>query len=319
MKFKPDNEKYQGIIFAGGAYILWGILPVYWKLLQTVPALEVLAHRIVWSVIFLWVLLAITRKGSAFFTEIKGLARCPRTILGILVTGLILNLNWGTYIWAVNHDHIIQTSLGYYINPLVSVLLGIIFLHERLSLWQMLAFLLAAAGVLSLTIQYGAFPWIAVILALSFGLYGLFKKLTNLGSITGLTLETMLTSIFAISYLIYINIAGTGAFHLSFSAAPLLLCGAGIVTAIPLLLFGAGARRLPLFLIGFLQYISPTMTLLLGVFVYHEPFTRGHLISFTVIWIGLIVFSLARTPILAGLEDKILSKAGLPINKGQNY
>ncbi len=315
MKPIPDNEKYKGIIFASGAYILWGILPVYWKLLHSVPALEVLAHRIVWSVIFLWVLLAINGKISAFWIELKELARHPRTLLGIFITGLILNLNWGTYIWAVNHDHIIQTSLGYYINPLVSVLLGMVFLNERLSLWQLVAFILAAAGVLSLTIQYGAFPWVAVILALSFGLYGLFKKLINIGSITGLTLETMLTSIAAVAYLVYVNDIGMGAFHFSLSTTTFLLTGAGIVTAIPLLLFAYGARRLPLFVIGFLQYISPTMTLLLGVFIYHEPFTKEHLISFVVIWMGLIIFSLARTRVLADLENKILSKAGVDISK----
>ncbi len=309
-----DSEKYKGIIFASGAYILWGILPIYWKLLHSVPALEVLAHRIVWSVVFLWGLLTIKGNISSFLTEIKELVRRPRILLGIFIAGLILNLNWGTYIWAVNHNHIIQTSLGYYINPLVSVMLGMIFLHERLSLWQLLAFILAAAGVVSLTIQYGAFPWVAVILALSFGLYGLFKKLINIGSITGLTLETMLTSIAAVIYLVYLNNIGMGVFRFFPSQTTFLLAGAGIVTAIPLLLFAAGARRLPLFVIGFLQYISPTMTLLLGVFIYHEPFTRGHLMSFVVIWIGLIIFSMARTRVLAGLENKILSKVGADLS-----
>ncbi len=316
MKSRQDNEKYRGIIFAGGAYILWGILPVYWKLLQNVPAVEVLAHRIVWSVIFLWGLLAVNGKAKAFLIEVKELARCPRTLLGIFITGLILNLNWGTYIWAVNHDHIIQTSLGYYINPLVSVLLGMLFLQERLSLWQLVAFFLAAAGVLSLTLQYGAFPWVAIVLAITFGLYGLFKKTIKIGAVTGLTLETMLTSVFAIFYLIYLNRIGSGAFHFTLSANTVFLSGAGVVTAIPLLLFGAGARRLPLFVIGFLQYISPTMTLLLGVFVYHEPFSRGHLLSFAIIWSGLLLFSLAKTRILAALEDKIIKRQGLDINNG---
>lgn len=316
MKSIQSDEHYKGILFVSGAYIIWGILPIYWKFLQDVPASEVLAHRIVWSVVFLWGLLIINGKTSAFINEIRELS--PKTLLLIFISGIILNLNWGTYIWAVNHDHIIQTSLGYYINPLISVLLGILFLQERLSLWQVLAFLLAAAGVLSLTIQYGAFPWVGIVLAVTFGVYGLLKKMVNINSITGLTLETMLTSIFALIYLMYLNNAGTGAFHLSLSATTLLLCGAGIVTAIPLLLFGAGAIRLPLFVIGFLQYISPTMTLLLGIFVYHEPFTKGHLISFTVIWIGLIIFSLARTHTLKRLEQKILSKVGRQMDEVQN-
>jgi chloramphenicol-sensitive protein RarD len=201
-----------------------------------------------------------------------------------------------------------ETSLGYYINPLVSVLLGIFFLKERLSLWQLFAFFLAIVGVLSLTLQYGDFPWVALTLALSFGVYGLFKKVINIGSITGLTLETLVTCVFALAYLGYVYNTGNGAFKLSLSPTTLLLIGAGAVTATPLILFAAGTRRLPLFVIGFLQYISPTMGLLLGIFIYHEPFTRGHLISFAVIWAGLIVFSLSRIPLLVGIEEKIMKQ-----------
>lgn len=308
MKTSISNEYYHGSLMAGGAYILWGVLPIYWKFLVSVPALEILAHRIVWSVFFLWVLLFFQGRIKSFLGEIRLLLGRPRTLLGVFAAGLILNLNWGTYIWAVNHNHIIQTSLGYYINPLISVLLGIIFLKERLSLWQLLAFFLAAVGVLSLTIQYGAFPWVALTLALTFGFYGLFKKLTSLDSISGLTLETMLTCLFALAYLIYLGLAGWGSFNFSWSAQNGLLFGAGIVTAVPLLLFGAGAQRLPLFVLGFLQYISPTMTLLLGALLYHEPFTRGHLASFGIIWVALIVFSLSKTRVLSQAEERILNR-----------
>ncbi|NLO21233.1 MAG: EamA family transporter RarD [Syntrophomonadaceae bacterium] len=309
MKAFVNNKYYNGILMAGGSYTIWGILPIYWKYLETIPALQILAHRIVWSVFFLWVLMLFQGKIKNFLREIKGLLGRPRILLGVFTAGVILNLNWGTYIWAVNHNHIVQTSLGYYINPLISVMLGIIFLKERLSLWQLLAFLLATIGVLSLTLQYGTFPWVALILALSFGFYGLFKKLTSLDSITGLTLETMLTCIFALAYLIYLRAANLGSFHFSLSAQSGLLFGAGIVTAVPLLLFGAGAHRLPLFVLGFLQYINPTMTLLLGTLLYHEPFTRGHLLSFGLIWIALIVFSLSKTRMLSQMEERILSRS----------
>ncbi|PKM75816.1 MAG: EamA family transporter RarD [Firmicutes bacterium HGW-Firmicutes-15] len=320
MIFKERNERANGIGFAAGAYLLWGILPVYWKLLQNVSSIEVLAHRVIWSFIFLLIILIITRKLQPFLSEVREITRLPRKMLGIIITTIMINLNWFLYIWAVNQNHIIQTSLGYYINPLVSVLLGIFFLKERLSLWQLFAFLLAIVGVSSLTLQYGAFPWVALTLAISFGLYGLLKKVINIGSITGLTLETLVSCIFALAYLGYVYNTGNGAFKLSLSPTTLLLIGAGAVTATPLILFAAGARRLPLFVIGFLQYISPTIGLILGIFIYHEPFTRGHLISFVVIWGGLIIFSLARMPLLVGLEEKIIIRIDqmLAIRKRKN-
>lgn len=315
MKLERSNEQVKGAAFTAGAYILWGILPIYWKLLEDVPAAEVLAHRIVWSFVFLLALLTVTCKLQVFTREVLKLIRQPRKLLGIFIAAVILNINWGTYIWAVNHDHIIQTSLGYYINPLVSVMLGIIVLKERLSFWELVAFLLAVVGVLNLTIHYSAFPWVALTLAITFGIYGLFKKVIDIGAITGLTLETLLTCVLAFSYLIYVHNIGNGAFHFSMSATTLFLIGAGIVTAIPLLLFAGGTRRLPLYIIGFLQYISPTMTLLLGIFVYHEPFTRAHLLSFMIIWAGLILFSLGRTRLLVSLEERIMKMIGVALKK----
>ncbi len=308
MMLKRSNEHANGVGFAAGAYLMWGILPVYWKLLQNVSSLQILAHRVIWAVVFLMFLLIISGKMQAFFDEVKGIVRQPRKMLTICIAAVVLNLNWFLYIWAVNHNHIIQTSLGYYINPLVSVLLGILFLKERLSFWQLVAFFLAIVGVLSLTLQYGTFPWVSLSLAITFGLYGLFKKVVNIGSITGITLETMVTSVFALAYLGYVDNTGNGAFQLAWSSTTLLLMGGGVVTATPLILFAAGARRLPLFVIGFLQYISPSMALLLGIFAYHEPFTRGHLMSFGVIWTGLLLFSLSRTPLLVGLEEKIIKQ-----------
>lgn len=306
MKTSTSDPRGAGVGYAVGAYLLWGILPVYWKMLQAVPPVQILAHRIFWAFAFLLGLLIASGKLAGFWKETRQLAGQPRKMAAVLIAAVILNLNWLTYIWAVNSDHIVQTSLGYYINPLVSVLLGILFLKERLSFWQLLAFLLAAIGVFSLTLQYGAFPWVAIILALTFGLYGLFKKTIDIGSITGLTLETLLTCSFAVPYLIYVSNAGSSHFQCALSTTSLLLIGAGAVTAVPLVLFAAGAKRLPLFVVGFLQYISPTMGLLLGVLVYHEPFTRGHLGSFMVIWLGLVLFSLSRTRLFIRLEEKII-------------
>ncbi|MEQ8201732.1 MAG: EamA family transporter RarD [Syntrophomonadaceae bacterium] len=301
-----DNRRGAGIGYAAGAYLLWGILPVYWKLLQQVSPLQILAHRIVWAFVFLLSLLLITRKFNGFWNETRQIARQPRKVAAVFVAALTLNINWGTYIWAVNNNHIIQTSLGYYINPLISVMLGILFLKERLSLWQLAAFILAAVGVFSLTLQYGAFPWLSILLAATFGLYGLFKKMANAGSITGLTLETLLTCSFALPYLAYAANSGSSQFGFNLSTTSLLLIGGGVVTATPLILFAAGAKRLPLFVVGFLQYISPTIALLLGVFVYHEPFTQGHLLSFAVIWLGLLLFSLSRTKVLVSMEEKMV-------------
>jgi len=306
MKTSTSDPRGAGVGYAVGAYLLWGILPVYWKMLQAVPPVQILAHRIFWAFAFLLGLLVASGKLAGFWKETRQLAGQPRKMAAVLIAAVILNLNWLTYIWAVNSDHIVQTSLGYYINPLVSVLLGILFLKERLSFWQLLAFLLAAIGVFSLTLQYGAFPWVAIILALTFGLYGLFKKTIDIGSITGLTLETLLTCSFAVPYLIYVSNAGSSHFQCALSTTSLLLIGAGAVTAVPLVLFAAGAKRLPLFVVGFLQYISPTMGLLLGVLVYHEPFTRGHLGSFIIIWMGLLLFSLSRTRLFIRLEEKII-------------
>lgn len=301
-----NNQRAAGIAYAAGSYLLWGILPAYWKLLQQVPPMQILAHRIAWAFVFLVGLLIITGKFSGLLSETRQLIRQPRKTAALLVAAFMLNVNWGLYIWAVNNNHIVQTSLGYYINPLVSVLLGILFLKERLSLWQLAAFLLAAVGVFSLTIQYGAFPWLSILLAVTFGLYGLFKKVVDLGSVNGLTLETLLTCSFALPYLAYAVNTGSSQFHFNFSPTTLLLIGGGAVTATPLILFAAGAKRLPLYVIGFLQYISPTIALILGVLVYHEPFSRGHLLSFMVIWLGLLVFSLSRTRLFIRVEEKVL-------------
>jgi chloramphenicol-sensitive protein RarD len=226
-------------------------------------------------------------------------------------------VNWLTYIWAVNHDHIIETSLGYYINPLVSVLLGVIVLKEKLSLWQTVSFVLAAIGVLNMTLHFGSFPWIALVLAMSFGFYGLCKKIIHLGAVTGIAVETMFISPFALLYLYYAHSSGVGAFALNNPGVSLVLAGAGVVTAIPLILFAGGTKRLPLSIIGFLQYTSPTIALILGVFLFHETFNRVHLVSFILIWVALTVFSLARTRLFIQMENMLLKRVSYKGSTGK--
>jgi len=311
MKFDQSNEQLTGVLSAAGAYFLWGLLPVYWKLMPNVPAQEVLAHRIVWSFVFMVFVLLVSEKGKTFWGECKEIISQRHKLFGIVLTSALISINWFTYIWAVSHNHIVQSSLGYYINPLVSVLLGVIVLKEKLSLWQIISFLLAAVGVLNMVIHFGAVPWVSLTLAASFGLYGLSKKMVNAGAMTGLTLETLFVAPFALMFIWSVHNGGNGAFGFDNPIIAWLLIGAGAITAVPLLLFAAGAKRLPLAVIGFLQYISPTLMLILGVFFYHESFTSVHLMSFVLIWVALTIFSLSRTSLFTHLESQFLKRTQL--------
>ncbi len=275
----------KGILFGIGAYVMWGFFPIYWKLLHVVPALQLLGHRIGWSFLLLVGVILATRQWADFRSKING-----RTLLIYSAAALLIGVNWLTYVWAVNANFIVETSLGYFINPLLSVLLGVIILREKLRTFQWIPILLAAAGVIYLTVIYGKLPWIALTLAFSFGLYGLVKKLAPLGSLQGLTLETGILFLPALFYLLFSEINGTGAFLHGDSLTSLLLFGAGVVTTIPLLMFASAARQIPLTVVGLLQYIAPTLQFLLGVLVYKEPFNRSHLIGFGIIWTALIFF-----------------------------
>lgn len=286
-----QDERFSGVISAVCAYLMWGFLPIYWKLLRQASALEILTHRFIWSLFFLLIFLLLTRRQSSFRNEVRAIGNEPRRILGVLITTALITFNWLVYIWAVNDNRIIETSLGYYINPLVNVLFGVALLKEKLSKRQYLAVILAAAGVLNLILHFGQFPWVALSLAVSFSLYGLCKKLLGIAAITGITLETMLISPLALTYLLYLNSQGTGVFGVSYLFTSALLVGAGVVTALPMVLFANAANRLPLSLLGFIQYLSPTIALLTGVFLYHEPFTQAHAISFGLIWLALAIFS----------------------------
>lgn len=286
-----SNDRTRSIASAIVAYLLWGILPIYWKSLRLAGALEILSHRVLWSLFFLLVFLIAARRLSACREEIRAVCREPRRIAGVFAATVLISVNWLVYIWAVNDNRIVETSLGYYINPLVNVLLGVALLKEKLSQRQYLAVALAVLGVLNLILNFGQFPGVALSLAASFSLYGLCKKLLGISPIIGITLETLLISPLALAYLLFLNTQGTGVFGPDHPGVTFLLLGAGIVTALPMVLFANAANRLPLSLLGFIQYLSPTLALLTGVFLYHEPFTQAHAISFGLIWLALAIFS----------------------------
>ncbi|HLR01244.1 MAG TPA: EamA family transporter RarD [Virgibacillus sp.] len=289
MRLKESN---QGILYAASAYTLWGFLPIYWKLVDNVSAGGILAHRIIWSFIFMLTLVLILGKKTSFFKECQSILSDRKKWIGISLAGIVISINWLTYIWAVNSGHVIQASLGYYINPLVSILLGIIVLKEGITKRQLFSFILAGIGVLYLTISYGVFPWISLALAFSFGLYGLLKKTVDISAMFGLTIETLVVTPMALLYVIAFSNETLQA-DVFLSHTGILLIGAGIATALPLLLFAKGAKQIPLSMIGFLQYIAPTIMLFLGVFLYKETFSSEHFISFLLIWIALIVYMLS--------------------------
>jgi chloramphenicol-sensitive protein RarD len=278
----------KGIWYGIGAYVLWGFFPIYWKFLHNVPALQVIGHRIAWSFIMLMIFVLLTRQ----WAEFRSVSFNWKTIGIYSVAAVLLSINWLIYIWGVNSGFIIETSLGYFINPLLSVLLGVVFLRERLRPMQWLPVGLAAIGVAYLTYVYGRLPWIALSLALTFGFYGFVKKLSPLGSLYGLTLETGIVFPFALVYLVYVGLTGTGAFRHEGTLTDILLIGAGLVTTIPLLMFASAAKLIPLSIVGLLQYIAPTIQFLIGVFIYKEPFDTAHLIGFSIVWLALIIFAL---------------------------
>ena len=283
----PQRDERSALIAGFAAFATWGLIPVYWKLLKTVSAAEILAHRFVWTTVFLIVLLTWQRR----WPELREAARSRRTLLYCLASGLALSINWLFFIWAVNVGRVVETSLGYFMTPLVNVLFGAIFLRERLTRWQLVSVLLALVGVLNLTLGYGKFPWVAMVLCVSFGLYGLLRKKSGTRPIPGLFLETTLLTPIALLYLLNLQRGGVLIFGPAHWSFVLLLVSTGVVTGLPLVWFGHAARHLRLTTIGFLQYLAPTGSFFLGVFLYHEPFTRAHLITFTFIWTALAVFT----------------------------
>lgn len=284
---KLKSESILGLLYAGAAFLIWGLGPIYWKAIAAVPALEISAHRVVWAFLFLLILIVAGRLRTEFVSGLKDF----RILMTLMLTAVILAGNWLLYVWAINNNYMLQGSLGYYINPLVNVVFGVLFLRERLRPAQVLAVLLAGAGVVYLTFSYGEFPWIALALAASFGLYGLIRKVAPVGALVGLSIETMFMLLPAAAYLIYLEAQGSASFLRGSVSIDLLLLGTSVLTAVPLTCFTAGARRINLSTVGLLQYMAPTLIFLLAVFYYHEPFAAAQVRTFIVIWIALIIYS----------------------------
>jgi chloramphenicol-sensitive protein RarD len=278
-----------GVIYPIAAYSLWGILPVYWKAMKQLPAGDILAHRIFWSFVFLAVIISLMRRWGEF----KSAFSSVRSVMAVGLASVLISLNWLIYIWAVNSNHIVEASLGYYINPLITFMLGAIVLREKSDYWQVAAIVLAFVGVGYLTFQFGQIPWVALSLAVSFAVYGLVKKMSKLSPLAGLTAETMLVAPLALGFLFFKFEEGSSYSHLSAFMVVMILF-TGVVTSVPLLLFAQGAKRVSLTTLGFVQYLSPSISLLIGVFVYNEPFTAAHKVAFGFIWVALAIFSFSR-------------------------
>lgn len=285
---KSQNTEAQiGIGYALLAFSAWGFIPIYWKLLNTVPYMEILTHRMVWSVFFLLGLLAVQKR----LGEFRELFHSPKYIFMLLGTATLLGANWFVYIYGVNTNQVIETSLGYFISPLLVILLGAVFLRERLNIWQVVAVGFAALGVLNFIWNFGSLPWIALSLAFTFSFYGLFRKMIPVKPLVGLLMETALLTPLAVVLIAFWEIDGTGHFGTTWMT-DFLLFGGGVVTSLPLLWFINAGKSLRYSTIGFIQYLTPSIQLLIGVYLYHEPFTPTHSITFGLIWAGLVIFSI---------------------------
>ena len=272
-----------GLLFGVSAYTLWGLFPIYWPLLKPANPLEIVSHRAVWTLVFCFIILALTKTLKSTLSLLKH----PKIVAGLFLSSILISINWIIYIYAANNEHVIEASLGYYINPIVVIATGVIVLKEKMRPLQWLAVGIATLGVAVLTIDYGRLPWIALGLALSWGGYGLVKKQLGLGALEGLSIETLLSSGFYLGYLIWLGNRGEGHFTYSLTLT-ILLIGGGAVTAIPLLLFNGSTNRLPLTLVGLLQYITPTIQFCIGVWYYHEAMPAARWVGFVIIWVALI-------------------------------
>lgn len=304
------SNQSKGIGYALLAFLMWGAFPIFWKLLDTVPAIEILAHRIIWSFVFATLIVI----GSRQFRELKHVLRNRSTWLPAFISSILISANWFIFIWAVNASHILETSLGYYINPLLMILLGMIVLKERLNFWQLLALVFAFVGVVISTIQFGRVPWVALSLALTFSLYGLSKKLTKFDVNIGLFMETLFVMPISLIYVIILYVKGIGTFGVVAMHFDALFIISGLVTLLPLIWFALATKYAHLTTVGFIQYLTPSMSLLIGVFIYHEPFTRTHAMSFAFIWLALLLYSLSQTRFLQHLQPKYFKPKSIPID-----
>ena len=281
------TEQRRGTAMGLGAYLLWGLFPLFFPLLKPASAVEILAHRVVWTLLFVVVALLVRRR----WAWIRAIARDRRRLTILAVASVVIAINWGVYIWAVNHGHVVESALGYYINPLVTVLLGVVVLRERLRRWQWVAVALATCAVVALTIDLGRPPWIALVLAFSFATYGLMKNQVRMPALESLAVETSMLALPAAVVLVHLGTAGQLVFGGPQVHVTVLLVSVGAVTAVPLLLFGAAASRIPLSTMGLLQYVTPTLQFLIGLSVVHEAMSTGRWIGFVIVWLALAVFS----------------------------
>ncbi|MFT5749183.1 MAG: chloramphenicol-sensitive protein RarD [Ancylomarina sp.] len=277
-----------GYIYTLQAFLAWGILPIYWKLLNSVPALEILAHRIFWSFIFLFIWLLFTKQ-----KRIWDLLKQRKTRNSLLLSSLLIGSNWGLYIYAVNSNQIIEASLGYYITPLMNIILGMIVLKERLDKLKLIALIIACLSVIYLTLDYGQFPWISIYLAVSFSLYGLIKKTAGIEAMPALSIETLILTPIAAAFIGYKMILGSGTLFVGPSFIDIMFIMSGVATTLPLYWFAKGAQRIPLSSVGFMQYIAPSIMLIIGIVIYGETFNHEQVIAFGMIWIALALYTIS--------------------------
>jgi chloramphenicol-sensitive protein RarD len=283
----PVREPRSGLLMGAGAYFLWGLFPLYWPLLAPASSIEALAHRFVWSLLFVLLLIVASRRWAHF----RAIWTDRRRVGFLAIASVVIAINWGVFIWGVNHQHVIEVSLGYFINPLVTVLLGVFILGESLRRWQWLAVAIGAAAVVVLAFDYGGLPWIALALAGSFATYGFLKKQAQLGAVESLGAETLILAPIALAYLVWLQVVGQATFGHAGLPNALLLASTGVVTAIPLLLFGGSATRVSLTTLGILQYLGPALQFVFGLLIFHEPMTGAGWAGFLLVWLALVIFT----------------------------
>lgn len=280
--FTPGDTR-RGVLYGASAYVIWGIIPIFWKLLNGVGAVEIVAHRIVWTLVFVLCILHVSGRLQKFRAALTN----RRALAALSGSAILIAINWGVFIWAVTNERIIETSLGYFINPLISFVLGVLVLGEKLSRVKVVAVCLAALGVANQAISLGFLPWVSLVLAISFGIYGLIRKTVAVESIEGMAVEAVVLMPVSLGYVLYLTATQQGGFLHSGLLVDFCIVLAGPLTAIPLMLFSAGARLIPLSMIGFLQYLAPSISLMIAVFVYDETFTQAHAVTFALIWSAL--------------------------------
>ena len=287
------SQQKSGILFAIGAYIIWGIFPIYWKLIEDVNSMEVLLNRIIWSFVMTFILIGLIGKLSALRADCEYLWKNKKQLLSLFAASLIISVNWFTYIWAVQNGHILQTSLGYYMNPLLSILFGVLFFREKLSKAVLVSVAIATIGVLYMVWTAGVIPWVALVLAFSFATYGVLKKQIQLDALRGLAIETaLIVPLALIAYAYLASTTPTSLFQVDTKTNVLLILS-GIATALPLIFFAKGAQSMPLYMLGFIQFLAPTISFMLGVFLYKEPFDNTQLVTFIFIWTAVLLFSIS--------------------------